>query len=250
MFSELTDRSSLQVERLVASTRELSGQLDALSFSAPVTHVYNPLDYAFEPFRRYVEAYGGGKKSFVILGMNPGPWGMAQTGVPFGEIEAVEDWLAINAAVGQPRQLHPKRPITGFATTRREVSGQRVWGWAKERFGTPAAFFGVGFVLNYCPLLFFDEDGTNITPDKLKTHDRAALFQCCDRAFSQQVELLGASVVIALGRFAFDRASQALAGSDVSVLTAPHPSPANPAANAGWFGLMDSVFRTAFPNLP
>jgi len=42
--------------------------------------------------------------------MNPGPWGMAQTGVPFGEINAVKDWLGINAEVDKPQKQHPKRP--------------------------------------------------------------------------------------------------------------------------------------------
>ena len=36
-------------------------------------------------------------KRVVFLGMNPGPFGMAQVGVPFGEVAAVRDWLRIDA---------------------------------------------------------------------------------------------------------------------------------------------------------
>lgn len=235
---------------LLESSRELAEGLNGLTFQAPVTHVYNPLDYAWEPFQTYVERYAGGRKRFVVLGMNPGPWGMAQTGVPFGEVEAVTQWLGISGKVEQPARLHPQRPISGFATTRREVSGQRVWGWAKDRYGTPDAFFQQAFVLNYCPLLFFDESGTNITPDKLKQADRQAVHALCDKALRQQILALEASALVALGRFAEARGREALAGLPVQVVTAPHPSPANPAANAGWSRLMDEVIGQLGPNSP
>ncbi len=226
---------------ILRTSLELADGLDRLAFAAPVTHVYNPLRYAWDPYERYVKRYGQGPKRFVILGMNPGPWGMAQTGVPFGEVDAVKGWLGITGRVDQPAALHPQRPVTGFDTTRREVSGQRVWGWAKERYETPERFFQQAFVLNYCPLLFFDDHGTNITPDKLKRDDREALHRLCDRALRQQVQSLEATSLVALGRFAWGRAVEALAGLPVSVVTAPHPSPANPAANAGWTPLMDAV---------
>lgn len=231
------------------SSLELRDALDRLRFHAPVSVVYNPLQYAWRPFETYVNRYAHGTKRFVILGMNPGPWGMAQTGVPFGEIEAVTDWLAISEPVDQPAVVHPNRPILGFETTRREVSGQRVWGWARQRYETPERFFRDAFVLNYCPLLFYDEAGTNITPDKLKREDREALHAVCDRSLRAQVQSLGASHLIGLGRFAEARAREALAGLPVAVLTAPHPSPANPAANAGWMPLMDEVVFS-IPNSP
>ena len=36
-----------------------------------------------------------GRKEAVFLGMNPGLWGMAQTGVPFGTVSLVRDWMGI-----------------------------------------------------------------------------------------------------------------------------------------------------------
>lgn len=78
---------------------ELVQALNGLRFGPPVSHVYNPLIYAAGPHRQYLQLYGARPKEVVLVGMNPGPWGMAQTGVPFGEISAVRDWMGIEAPV-------------------------------------------------------------------------------------------------------------------------------------------------------
>lgn len=210
-----------------------------------MTHVYNPLRYAWEPHRLYLERYGAERGRVVLLGMNPGPWGMAQTGVPFGEVELVRDWMGIEAEVGRPEPEHPKRPIEGFACRRSEVSGRRLWGWARDRFGTAEAFFARFFALNYCPLVFMEESGRNRTPDKLPAAERAAVQTLCDRALRETVEVLAPRQLIGVGRFAEVRAREALAGLGGSLsgplagLGVPigrilHPSPASPAANRGW----------------
>ena len=46
-----------------------------------VQYVYNPLDYASETHSDFVLKYGNGLKKILFLGMNPGPFGMAQNGV-------------------------------------------------------------------------------------------------------------------------------------------------------------------------
>ncbi len=211
----------------------------ALRFAAPVAYVYNPLEYAWTPHCAYLERFGRGQPEVVLLGMNPGPFGMAQTGVPFGEVALVRDWLGIEAPVARPRREHPKRPVTGFACARSEVSGQRLWGWARERFGTPERFFERFFVANYCPLAFMEESGRNFTPDKLPRAERDALFAACDRALARTVNALRPRLVIGIGKFAAERAAAALKGIDIAIGTAPHPSPANPAANRGWAAQMD-----------
>jgi single-strand selective monofunctional uracil DNA glycosylase len=169
----------------------------------------------------------------ILLGMNPGPFGMAQSGVPFGEVGLVRDFLGIAAKVGRPRNEHPKRPVTGLACTRSEVSGARVWGWARQRYGTPGAFFDRFFIMNYCPLAFLEESGRNRTPDKLPRAEREPLFSACDRALAQAVEVLEPSMIVGIGAFARDRAHQAL-GQAVPVGMMLHPSPASPRANRGW----------------
>lgn len=215
-------------------SHRLGKEVDSLRFASPVTHVYNPLAYAAEPHRKYLERYGVRRPEVLLLGMNPGPWGMAQTGVPFGEVNAVRDWLGIDGQVGRPSLEHPKRPVQGFACVRSEVSGRRVWGWAAERFKTPERFFERFFISNYCPLIFLEESGRNRTPDRLPKAEREALFAACDRALVKVVAHLRPETVIGFGRFAELRALETLTGTEVQIGRILHPSPASPAANAGW----------------
>ena len=212
----------------------LTRSLRALRFGPPVTHVYRPLVYARAPWVAYLERFAGAPKEVLLLGMNPGPFGMAQTGVPFGEVGLVRDWLGIEAPVRRPRNEHPRRPVEGFACTRSEVSGARLWGWARERFGEPERFFARFFVWNYCPLVFMEETGRNRTPDKLAAGERDALFRRCDVALRRAVAVLRPRLVVGIGRFAEARARQALADEPVAIGAIPHPSPASPAANRGW----------------
>jgi single-strand selective monofunctional uracil DNA glycosylase len=223
-----------RVSPLLAIADRLSGELAALRFRPPVAFVYNPLDYARAAYAAYVARFGSGPKEAIFVGMNPGPFGMAQTGVPFGEVASVRDWLGIRAAVGKPALEHPKRLVAGFDCHRAEVSGQRLWGWAQRRFGTPDAFFARFFVANYCPLLFLEASGRNLPLDKLARDEQRAIAVHCDEALRQTVRALAPRCVLGIGRFAQRRADVALAGTGVGVGFVPHPSPASPAANRGW----------------
>jgi single-strand selective monofunctional uracil DNA glycosylase len=223
--------AGMALERVTA---DLFQDLQSLRFGPPVSHVYNPLAYAAEPHRQFLRRYGRRPKEVVLVGMNPGPWGMAQTGVPFGEISAVRDWMRIEAPVGQPDRPHPKRPILGFACTRKEVSGQRLWGWAQKKFGTADFFFKRFFVANYCPLMFITKDGANLTPDKLRAPEARPLFAACDYALRRTIEYMKPRHVVGVGHFAADRARIALDGMDLRIGGITHPSPANPKANRGW----------------
>ena len=219
---------------LLGVADELSAAVTRLSFRPPVAYVYNPLVYARRAFEQYVRRYGAAPKEVLLLGMNPGPFGMAQTGVPFGEVAAVRDWLGIEAPVGRPARQHPKRPVLGFACPRSEVSGARTWGWARQSFGTPERFFRRFFIANYCPLLFLEAGGRNLTPDKLAAADLAPLAAACDRALARSAEILSPRLVVGVGAFAERAARRALAGTGIEVGAILHPSPANPAANRGW----------------
>jgi len=219
---------------LVDISRSLSERVGHLRFADPVCCVYNPLEYARAPHELYVSRYGGGTKEVLLLGMNPGPFGMVQTGVPFGDVAMVRDWLGIVAAVGKPRDEHPKRPVLGFECRRSEVSGSRLWGWARDRFGTPQRFFERFFVANYCPLAFMEISGANRTPDKLSAAEQQAVSSACDEALREVVRALRPRLVIGVGGFAERRARLALAEEDVAIGTILHPSPASPLANQGW----------------
>jgi single-strand selective monofunctional uracil DNA glycosylase len=232
----------MSVPILLEAARELSRTLAKIDFKAPVAHVYDPHQYAWAPYEQYLRRYGAGRKRVVLLGMNPGPFGMMQTGVPFGEIAAVRDWMGISAAVRKPAREHPKRPIEGFACKRSEVSGRRLWGWAAHRFGPPDSFFADWFVLNYCPLALLEASGRNFTPDKLPASQREALHEACDRHLAVALAAFAPEWAIGVGGFAERRIRAVLEGNLVDSVLARkvrcgqilHPSPASPAANRGW----------------
>ncbi|MEY3895161.1 MAG: hypothetical protein RLZZ214_680 [Verrucomicrobiota bacterium] len=224
------------MSRLTASTERLAEALRPLEFSPPVDCVYRTLDYAWQPHRQYLERFGGGKKRVVFLGMNPGPFGMAQTGVPFGEVAAVRDWMGIETPVEKPAREHPKRPVEGFACKRSEVSGRRLWGLFAERFENADAFFKDHFVLNYCPLVWMSATGANLTPDKLSAAEMAPVEEACQEHLREVIGLLKPSFLIGVGGFAEERLRRAAAacGSPAVIGRILHPSPASPAANRGW----------------
>lgn len=223
--------------------RALRDEVNGLDFGPPVTHVYNPLDYAWRTHSEYLRRFGQRPCEAVLVGMNPGPYGMAQTGVPFGEVALVRDWLGISGEVGRPDPEHPKRPVLGFACERSEVSGARLWGWARERFGTPEEFFRRFFIHNYCPLVFMEESGRNRTPDKLPATERGPLFTACDRALRRTVAELRPKLVIGVGKFAEDRCRAVLGEDEITFGRILHPSPASPLANRGWAGRAEEQLR-------
>lgn len=224
--------------RLIQASRDLSDDLRSLTFAPPTALVYNPLEYARAPHELYLSRYGQGKKRVVFLGMNPGPFGMTQTGVPFGEIASVRDWMKIEAPVGHPEQEHPKRKVTGFACKNSEVSGRRLWGLFAQRFGAAENFFKDHFVANYCPLVFMEEGGRNRTPDKLPASETEAMEKLCDKHLREVITILEPEWVIGVGAFAEQRAIRAKEGLKAGFKTGRvlHPSPASPLANRDWPG--------------
>ncbi len=216
----------------VRISRRLSRELGKLEFKDPVTCVYDPLTYARASAEAYLERFAKPGPEALFLGMNPGPYGMVQTGVPFGEVAMARDWLDLERPVKRPKIEHPKRPIQGYACTRSEVSGRRLWGWAEERFGTPEKFFERFFVWNYCPLAFMEESGKNRTPDKLPRIEREPLEAICDEALTALIDWLQPKQLIGIGKFA--EARLARVAPDAKVGWILHPSPASPKANRGW----------------
>jgi single-strand selective monofunctional uracil DNA glycosylase len=225
-------------EKLQKAAKKLIKELSGLNFSAPVTHTYNPLVYAWEPHQMYLEKFASGKKRVLFLGMNPGPWGMAQTGVPFGEIAAVSDWMGISTLVGTPANEHPKRPIQGFGCPRSEVSGKRLWGLFSEIYPDPNDFFAEHFVTNFCPLVWMGDTGKNITPDKLPRAESEPVDIACRWHLAQMIHEMQPEYLIGVGAFAekqfkatIEEHLPAYQGKVGKIL---HPSPASPAANRGW----------------
>lgn len=221
--------------KIIQASRQLTKQLKPLRFSK-VSHVYLPTDYARKSHEEYLNRFGSGKKRVIFLGMNPGPWGMAQTGVPFGEIPAVRDWMGIEEEVGKPDPEHPKRPITGFECERSEVSGRRLWGYFADKFPKAEDFFRDHFVVNYCPLVWMSETGANITPDKLPANEMEPVEQACKAHLEILLKIFKPEFLIGVGAYAEGKLKIAAdsIGMNAKLGRVLHPSPASPAANRGW----------------
>ncbi|HZF02164.1 MAG TPA: uracil-DNA glycosylase family protein [Methylomirabilota bacterium] len=236
--------SPLKTSRqLIAAARELAAQVDRLKFQPPVTHIYNPLDYAWAAHEKYLRKFGDGKKRVVFLGMNPGPFGMVQTGIPFGEIAAAKKLLGLDdkqeikePKIGRPKSEHPKRPVLGFDCPNSEVSGRRLWGLFLGCFDSPEKFFTEHFVVNYCPLAFMMNSGKNLTPDKLRKGECEKLLGFCDAHLRRVLEILEPEWLVGVGNFAEERGKLFSDDFKVKVGRILHPAPANPKANQGDWG--------------
>ncbi|XP_077483889.1 single-strand-selective monofunctional uracil-DNA glycosylase [Amblyomma americanum] len=229
-------------DAFLAIEQKQSDLLSRIPFGSKVSHVYNPLEYARETHECFVRKYCRSRKTVVFLGMNPGPFGMAQNGVPFGDTPHVVGWLGISGQVGKPHGEHPRRPVLGLGCTRREVSGQRFWSLLRELTTGGELLRGPWFVHNYCPLAFLLPSGANLTPNRLPLEARQQLQAVCDAALLSVLALLRPEVVVGIGRYARDRALAAVAASEdpsltPRVLCLTHPSPASPKANRGWHSL-------------
>ncbi len=229
---------------MIDAATDLSTAVDSLQFSNPVTHVYNPLNYAWPAHETYLKKFARTPVKTILLGMNPGPFGMAQTGVPFGEIAAVRDWMGIHTSIGKPPEENPKRIIEGFDCSKSEVSGRRLWGLFSERFETATEFFDSHFVCNYCPLVFMEAGGKNVTPDKLPKAEAKPLFDLCDAHLRRIIEILKPEWAIGVGAFALKCIDRVNENPDVKTGTILHPSPASPAANKDWAGKATSQLET------
>jgi single-strand selective monofunctional uracil DNA glycosylase len=224
---------------LLDVSARLSRGLAAFTPGAPARWTYRPLEYAWPVWSAYVERYVREAPEVLFLGMNPGPHGMTQTGVPFGDPGMVRDFLGLSGAVGDATDPCPSLPVRGLASTRREGSGARVWGWVRDRFGSADAFAERFAILSWCPLCFLDEGGRNLVPERLVVSDRRALYPICDAALVETVRVLRPKRVVAFGGFAEARALAC--GLEPPVSKVLHPSPASPAANRGWAAQVDAA---------
>ena len=232
-------------KELVKSGRKMADRLRELTFSDPVSHTYLTVDYASDGYEAYLKKFGDSKKRVLMLGMNPGPYGMAQTGVPFGEISMVRDWMGLDPKISKPAIEHPKRPVLGMDCPKSEVSGRRLWGYFSERFPDAGNFFKDHLVINYCPLIWMKATGANLTPDKIKSAEMVPVDKICQEHLCELIEILEPQYLIGVGAYAEKKMSLAKAdlGMVGTVGKVLHPSPASPAANRGWSEAADRQLR-------
>ena len=195
--------------------------------------VYNPLMYAWDIHEEFIRVSGGRGAKTILMGMNPGPHGMGQMGVPFAATSVVRDLLGISGIdVRKPAISHPKRPVNGLAHPKEEVSGTRLWGLLQDRYGGADQIFQNVFIVNHCPLMILHGPrGTNVTPNNVSGPAVRDLLERCDQHLMEVVMALGAEQVIGIGKYAEKRANLALGEMDIRVRTCWHPSPASPLAN-------------------
>ncbi|XP_022186401.2 single-strand selective monofunctional uracil DNA glycosylase isoform X2 [Nilaparvata lugens] len=235
------DNNSSIADEFLRLENELVNRLTdfntTLLLRSTVEYIYNPLEYAYDVHKNFVHKYCSSSKKILFLGMNPGPWGMMQTGVPFGDVISVKKWLKITGVIRKPLKEHRLRPVSGFDCKRIEVSGKRFWAFAQQlSHGNPALFFSNCFVHNYFPLVLMTESGKNVTPADLKPAEKKELESVCDESLCSVIDLLQIEVIIAIGRYTEKRVNAALKKTpkNVHVVYIMHPSPRNPKSNQEW----------------
>jgi len=204
--------------------------------------VVNPWDYAREGRDAFLGGLGE-RPAVFFLGMNPGPWGMAQTGIPFGEVGMVRDWMGWNPDISKPEHEHPKRPVEGMACTRKEVSGSRLWGLMRDHYGPAEACFAEVVVWPFCPLMWLKESGANLPPNQIRAAERRPMEQICDQALIDVLDLFQPEHLVAIGQYAETALKRACPDRPVPRIL--HPSPASPAANKDWAGTVTQQLKDA-----
>jgi len=251
------------VEELIYAAKQLSSACDKaikkIERKTIVAHATNPLDYAWQHHEQYLSNWGGLGAKTLLLGMNPGPWGMAQSGVPFGSTNIAKTLLRIKPfQLETPPNAHPKRPIIGLDLERQEISGQRLWSLMFDHYGEGKDVFSNIFVVNHCPLLLLGESGKNLTPDNLPASVMKPVLDACDEHLKQVVEIMEIERIIGVGKYAEKRARMTFnagkngngltpSGREITITTCWHPSPASPLANrndgADWRANVISVLE-------
>jgi len=219
--------------KIINRTKELAIALENTRSIIPDSlFVYNPLTYALDMHLAYIEKYAIENTKILFLGMNPGPFGMTQNGIPFGEIGFVKDYFHFDCEIKKPFDEHPSRPIQGLDCSRSEVSGKRFWSLMSNHYGNADALVGQVYVANYCPLVFLEKTKTakNITPDKLPKDVRTIINRICDEYLWDTQEILKCQNLIGIGKYA----EKKLKNDKYPYSSILHPSPASPLANKGW----------------
>lgn len=247
---EFEENSNAISDQFLEIINELNNGLEDFTANPPsnVKYIYNPTIYARNNFKQYVERYCNTKKQIMYLGINPGPWGMSQTGVPFGDKEAVQNWLQINGEVEKPANECEKRRVKGFNCHRTEISGKRFWGFFKELCQTPEKFHESSFLYNYLPQQWIKESGANITPGDLKKNEVEGCYEVCDRALYKIIKLYSVKVIIAIGGFSEKRAKKVIKSyfpsENIKIVLLQHPSPRTVHSDADWYKKAKDILET------
>jgi len=221
---------------VVNATRLLSARLEPVRAALPAAGLkavaaIDPTSYAFGNYTRFMQLAASGPRLALFVGMNPGPHGMAQTGIPFGDVDTARVLLGgadtIDPLPGLRAASGAAWDCKGLAYHRGEQSGMRLWSALSQLCGSPQAALERCCIVNYCPLYMVGPELENITPSDLpRRHDiTRALEAACDEHLRQLVLGLEVKTVLSFGSYAHASARRALSGFPVDFYTTPHPSP-------------------------
>lgn len=214
-LAKLQQGLSLPLPGVLRNRRDRQGRL----LNNVLGYVYHPWVYASDPFARFLDTYGPRQPlDGLLLGLNPGPRGMTQTGVPFADPTTAITHLGLTGQVNAPGGTHPGVPVTGFDSKKQEGSAAAVSALMCQRWGSVADYYQSRYVMNFCPLLMLDDDGKNITPADLRvTHPAMRpLRDLCDAYLACVVWLYQPKWVITLGNYTEKRMKHVLKRTGLS----------------------------------
>ncbi|XP_054745917.1 single-strand selective monofunctional uracil DNA glycosylase [Anastrepha obliqua] len=224
--TEVPDKELSFWNRFYVLECQLNNTLQDIVRPVSITHVYNPVEYASGLHCAYLQKFLDGPKRVMFVGMNPGPNGMGQTGVPFGNILTVRNEMSLSGSVQQPPSVHVKRPVRGFECSIEEPSGVRIWSLFKKLAGGSLNTFGRQcFVHNFCPLIFYDNAGRNITPSELKGDYKEKIGKECLDVLDLELDLVKPEILVAVGLYMYGMVSRSRHAKDLKIYKLPHPSP-------------------------
>ena len=224
----------------------------AIQARAAGLDVWNPPLYTEEIYRRFLQRYPPKPSPILLLGLNPGPHGMAQTGIPFTDCRTASQLLDISlpipgkAPTDLARRL--KKP-TGRWRSTYERSSLGIYRFLRLGWNNSLedAFARVYFA-NPCPLLFLTAEGKNVTPADPILKRLPEIADLRREAVRRSGALLAPSSVVCLGSDAFSvmgKAASELVGPE-NVHAYPHPARAIPIAwAAGLWELAQPYARVA-----
>lgn len=153
--------------------------------------------------------------------------------------------MQLRGNVKQPQQIHSKRPINGLNHTTEEQSGKRLWGLLQHLAeGDLDVFFEQCFVHNFCPLMFFDRNGKNITPNELRGTYQQEVRDVCMKALEELLELQQCEVIVAVGEYVYRCLQRSEFCSTKTIFKLPHPSPRTK-GNENWISKTDELIRNS-----
>ena len=220
---------------LLAAASRLRHELRGLRFGPPVSHVYDPLDYARRGYESYVRAFANAPKRVLFVGMNPGP---VRDGADRRAVRRRPDGARLAAA--SRRRSAGRRPST--RSDRCRASRVRAARSAAPASGAPSRSASASRSAS-------SPTTSSRTTARSRSSRRAAAiarptscpsasarrcFAPATRTCAGWCAALEPEWVIGIGAFAEARAREALPGARVGRIT--HPSPANPRAQENWGG--------------